>query len=1241
MGFMKRSGTTTGSTPTSTLAHEPAHHTTYDADALAAKAQKDVYALMPWVDHDHDDRAEKERQEKGRQEKERGAKEEAKKAEEKKQKAIDDAKATAIGMQLALFSQNMNGATGRQFIQVLDSIDNPYLREQVKARFATHTGRSLEGFIRNSDDWNNNGDGRDRDAALALIDDKRSKAEEKLSKLSPDDRAKMKREADKRATAILAAKSLHDTSDENEHKILKELAGCNEVEIEMLRTSLRETSMGEENLYQALDDGMSGKNEDAAVAMLAGNRVTNAQLELVKVKDATRMRERIDKMSPEDVATLRDNPATHMAIASLENPADREELRAALTGNKAKANAVKLGNALKPKDEGFIMPSDKASIENYKRRSPDEVLKLFEGMAPEDVKAAVAEWNSANPLRPMESMLEARWGDDDDKTEFRRIQAMIKGDKSQNQAIRASQGMRENNQEMIEAALATGSPEERAKIEKALIEEDRYHNKIDLITNGTNVLDAEKMAVGRDAQTQLKDHYAKQQKEKAEDAAKWSELAVDDRVNTAVEESKQRAKEEIDDKQNASLELLATGKVSVATDMHRTKDDKARLEVLSRLETDQDLQQAMELYEKRHGKPMLPYPGETRLSMNATELKIDNIRRYGPVSTRPADLQAKLDYQIMLLQHSDALELDEAGRAGGGTQHFVRQQVRRQASMLENPKYLVANPRTNPWEAIDSSGAHVPTREEIEADLPLRKLSDKDGLKKDVTKEDYDRATNAKAVADDTQSEAKKRLADRRVKRLAMIAKVAGALTGNPLIAAAIQLGEGAIGMAIKSEIMGRDYDPKEDLQGLAIKMLAEVMSGGVAGKFGAYAGSVAKLGVNEGIGGIAQGKSASDILLALGTGAAGAAIPGALKERIRSAIASGSETLMRKVVGEVVGHLGEAGMSTAIAVAGGASVGDAALDAGISMGGSLKQKAYAPAKREVSAPHASPSNTNHPHPSHGVEKHLPGQPIERHPHPAHVEPHAHPSDAHPALPHAHPAAAHPQLVANGHHAETDHLVRAGHADSAAGSRTSLDGSTKDPAAYRIAGNSIEQVHAASLERAKMTKEQRATHDAVVASLENPAAHAMIERALAAGNSIESVVKLRDAMRGMRHDEILRRFSGDGLAQVYNESCVPAAYQIVIADRDPVYALTLRENHGQELQRGQESALVQTGGRRAQRRDAHDGPEPYKQLTVDPKRKKQLANSFDLEGTTGIEPTEMVGTPLHARLEKAVQSRYE
>ena len=953
-----------------------------DENALKAKRPPDPNAMLPYVDHD---------------------------GKEQQRKDLNARLGPVIGNQLAMLSQNMDG-NSRTFIQKLDEIDDPELRTLVLAQFEKVTGQTMKSFIETCEDWNNNGKNRDKDAALQLIDDKRGKSEQTIAKMKPEIREALEKQANDRAIQILSATTAHDSSDENMQKIFRALGTSNPVEIEMTRAAVRRLTNGESNLYQAIDNGTKKGDENEAIAMLAGDRIGSARAALMNETDPKRLREVITTLKPAELAQLRVWNGVAHPLTALKNPADRAELEALIGGDPAKADAERLGNLLGPRKYAFE-PGDTVGNENDKRRKASNVMKEFEGMSGEAVKAAAEAWNKTHlPHESFENMILTRWGKDDDPAEMNRLLAMVKGDKGLARSIRLQAGMRDKDQEEIEAALAHQtfqkedlmSPDpvirqraealkrEHDSFEKNNVDTERGARQFQMVTEG-RVEDAKKVR-GHSTREQIQAYFAERANDKVDEKVRDHFSPVLDAASIRDLRAQAQAKEVNDNKQGA-LELLQDGKLSVETEYHRGKGDKDKAESLEGIESNEALEKAKKNYKDKYGKEMLPFVAkDDRANLNSHELMIDNISRYGVKAERRADLEYLLQLQQYKLQFSGSLENSESTDAGGGAQVWQRQLLSAMHGRVKGPMPMAYAPRRVVDEDTGQSRMEQQrfesSVEDIEMHLPLHayglaKGEKDDSLKDSGTRAEFEMLDKGMTAANKAQSDARKRLAEKICKILAIIGKVMAALTANPWLIALIEVGEGLVEIAAKKTIIGQDYDATEDMKMMALTTAANIAFAGIAqyGKMGTIAkagakaeqagltevtskaieiaknrvknyelaGKAAKHVIQTFGQGHLQGKSATETLRTLIAGGANLFLPEALAKRAQAAI--GDELLAERVIGEIVSFATQytTYVGTNVAV-GGADGGEAAVDGLYEAGGAHIQRLYPKARAEAKA---------------------------------------------------------------------------------------------------------------------------------------------------------------------------------------------------------------------------------------------------------------------------------------------------
>ena len=178
------------------------------------------------------------------------------------------------------------------------------------------------------------------------------------------------------------------------------------------------------------------------------------------------------------------------------------------------------------------------------------------------------------------------------------------------------------------------------------------------------------------------------------------------------------------------------------------------------------------------------------------------------------------------------------------------------------------------------------------------------------------------------------------------------------------------------------------------------------------------------------------------------------------------------------------------------------------------------------------------------------------------------------------------------------------------------------------------------LAKEKLDAKGGAELDAFMKRAENPGQRVLLERALAAGHTIDQIHGLLLVMNGMSEAEVMSAFTGHGIVQFFAQSCVPTSYQIALAEIDPLFALKLR-NNPQMVIEAQGQALKDGGGQAHKRYDTK-GKEQFQ----DPEVKKALGdkNRYDHDqnkSSGGIESTEMKDQELHKQLEAATGAKYE
>lgn len=182
---------------------------------------------------------------------------------------------------------------------------------------------------------------------------------------------------------------------------------------------------------------------------------------------------------------------------------------------------------------------------------------------------------------------------------------------------------------------------------------------------------------------------------------------------------------------------------------------------------------------------------------------------------------------------------------------------------------------------------------------------------------------------------------------------------------------------------------------------------------------------------------------------------------------------------------------------------------------------------------------------------------------------------------------------------------------------------------------------------AGMPPDSQQQYVGLLTGAQNQAQRVMIERAVAAGRSMEEVEQLAQRMAGKSDQDIMASFTGAGVFQGFQQSCVPTSYQIAIAEMDPIAAIEMRDNPVDTIE-DQRAALLQNGGAPTKRVDLNSSRNIPQRVKTAMAESPQLAATMQNPGQApnggdrlGIEATAMVGGDLHKQLEGAAGSKYE
>jgi hypothetical protein len=690
-----------------------------------------------------------------------------------------------------------------RFLNTLDRVDDPETRARMKARFRALAGEELEYFIQHAE-WYGK---RDKEQAFALISSARSDAEKALAALPPDERAALELQAIDWAKEIVT----QSPTDVDAKQIAHVLGSRTPLQIEAIRAAVRKLDHGKHSLYERLDRALSGGDADEAVGALAGDPVDSAQRGVVNAgRDVARIREILRGLDEKTYAAWRDRHAEAMRARLVLVPAgpEREELRALVDGDLRAADRARVEYLLADPKDGVQLGDIERSKRLLADRSPEQVIAELERMKPEDLASASAG---------------IEWGRDRfDGPTRQRIELLLAGKRIEAKRVALHAAIERRDQQAIEDALSNTSPEERAYLAGEAQRLRAYYAAAGTTSDGS--------AVG--------DTRARVEKD-----------------NAYVDEI-------------AATELRETGELSMATRIYRARGDlqeKARL--LEGIPSNRRLYEIGFEYAQKYRGAMLPAPQvgppkaqsdayELRELLDANELRIDNVRRYGVLAEREPWLQQRIQDELYRRQHSGALEIDEQIRkAKGGA--IGSQETARNIGAAQDDELapaIGASPRE---------------------------------LAPGVSNAEFARVDAARTKALEVQRDEKQKLAAAWASAWKTLFKIAAAVTGNPLVFLYVDALANLSAMAWQWHIAGEAYDANGDAVHAAIDLVVDGATVGISevAQLGRGAKVVAIAGaqtIGAGVGALADGRSAGAIFEEAAQAGTLALVPGAVGLRVQ-----------------------------------------------------------------------------------------------------------------------------------------------------------------------------------------------------------------------------------------------------------------------------------------------------------------------------------------------------------------------
>lgn len=743
-----------------------------------------------------------------------------------------------------------------QFLNALDRVSDPAVRRATAAQFAAQTGESLAAFIETAP-WHG---AHDRAQARSLISPERDAAAGELAAMSPSARAALEVQAQGWAQRVLAVTRREGAdSDVAAADIFRTLGPRSAVEVEAIRAAVRRNTGGR-SIYEELDRALSGGTEAEALAGLSGDPVAAAWAGLRNADQPARIVEILRGLTAEQrVRFLVQQPmhGTGWILEKLPAGADRDEVRHLLGGRTAAADGVHLANLLRDPlhdahyTAGIGGPALDAQSQRFAAaRQPAQVIAELESRSPDEVVAAKRAWNETAVARgepTWDALIAARFADGDPRT-LMRLQALSRGERAESKALGLRAGLEQRDQGEIERVLAnpdlqSTDPARRAAAERERQQIGEHVRALDAaegyaraVMRGESPLAAQE--AGRGVAELLAHHYAAETGRDPLEGRPEKLVEMMDRGNAVYADHVAATR----DHRVGAEELWARGSLSTATQVHRAPDAEARAGLLEALPAAElatvrgelagqygedalaeradagALRVAAGLHQLRGDSRPLPEIERevARAEMDAAQLRLANLRAYGAVPERRAELQVALQREQYGKQHSTALESEEAARAawGGnaGTQDLARHQLAAAEDLLE--------PARDPFGVLPRE------------------------LWSGVERAQFDALDRSLTGTLELQRAEKQRLADDTAQIFSTIAMIGSLMIAQPHLALLFDAALGLGKLAVKRQIAGEAYDSSTDVRDFATTMLMDASLVGAAqvGRLAAGAPDTARL---------------------------------------------------------------------------------------------------------------------------------------------------------------------------------------------------------------------------------------------------------------------------------------------------------------------------------------------------------------------------------------------------------------
>ncbi|MFN0246943.1 MAG: hypothetical protein ACKV2T_08535 [Kofleriaceae bacterium] len=849
----------------------------------------------------------------------------------------------------ALMVHGKNGDRNSQYamMHVLESADDALTRKKMKEQFAAHTNGSLTDFL-GKHTWDS---AHGKEQALDLVSDKRDAATDKLAAMSPDKRADLEDKAAGWADKILnVTRGTERDNSENADKIAAILGPRSPEEIEVIRKRIRLQTSGTKSttVFEELDRTFTEHDESIAMTGLGSDPVRLAQTQLADAaaeSDPDRIHAIAKQLGPESMWQLHasDPMLAGRVIASM--PEERRgEFSALMNGKQDVADGARIAAMFAPVELSTSDALNGSAAQKMKQKEaqdPERLIAELSKSSPAELAAARKAWKESGNGKSWDALIAERFSDADPTVRMR-IESAANGDVVGEKALRLRQGMKTFDQTLIDGALAnpdlqSADPKKRAAAQaerRALEERIRLHDanerRTSALMQGKSADDIE----GRNVDEQLFAYYDRRA---AHDSGSGDSGITGMVTNAAGKDdrmAKTRERASVD--RYAAMEMWDEGDAQLSTKVRRAElsgDTTKKAEILEQAKKGTIASHDTD-YQRKFGaeRSMLANPDAAKANA-AAKLLAQMTGDERPTEEIAADLaRENMNVGELRMQH-----VRETGALADRTRD---QRIAQQTELrdLSESGHLAGEEQMRFALGHGNRGS-----EDLHAsNLALLQQSGGAG----VDDREFQRRDTSTSKALELQRDEKKKSAAKMQQALSIAGKIAALLTANPALFIAVDASFAAARIAAQELIAGEAYDASDDIKHMAVDMAVNIFTARLAslGK-GVEAGTQAAKNVQTmqrvGNAGAAMGGAAAHAVIdggdaggAVLRAGVGAVLPGYFRGKAENAIKGTSRGA----------SLAREGLGTAVDTAANVAIGGGNVDVGTAVdliGGTVQRRPH------------------------------------------------------------------------------------------------------------------------------------------------------------------------------------------------------------------------------------------------------------------------------------------------------------